>query len=161
MYINLNEESINVDDEIANVIVELNKLGFITNQSCAGHNYQKIGFDYYPYISFFYGILERRSKEDWDNLYHCLILDEILKEVNKDNIINVIRFNTIDTNASYKNNDFINLEYDLSFMNFYRLNTMNIVDTNDGTKRFINRWKEIIKYYKANREELDKKFIKN
>lgn len=150
-----------IDEELVGVVTELNKLGFITNQSCAGHSYQKIGFNYNPYISFFYGILERRKKEDWNNLYHCLILDEILKNINNDNVIITMRFNTIDKKMSYRDNNFTNLEYDLCFMNFYKLNIANITDTEKGSKLFISRWKDIIKYYKANRKELDEKFIKS
>ena len=72
-----------------------------------------------------------------------------------------MRFNTIDKKMSYRNNNFTNLEYDLCFMNFYKLNTANITDTANGSKLFVNKWKEIIKYYKANRKELDEKFIKS
>ncbi len=150
-----------MDSKKIEIDEELNKLGFITNKSCVGHSYQKIGFNYNPYISFFYGILERRTKEDWDNLYHCLILDEILKNINNDNLIITMRFNTIDKKVSYRDDNFTNLEYDLCFMNFYKLNIANITDTVNGSKLFINRWKEIIKYYKANRKELDEKFIKS
>lgn len=149
-----------MDSKKIEIDEELNKLGFITNKSCVGHSYQKIGFNYNPYISFFYGILERRTKEDWDNLYHCLILDEILKNINNDNLIITMRFNTIDKKVSYRDDNFTNLEYDLCFMNFYKLNIA-ITDTVNGSKLFINRWKEIIKYYKANRKELDEKFIKS
>jgi hypothetical protein len=72
MFINLNDEPVQIDDEIAEEIITLNKKGYKTFTCCAGHNTPD---SFYGYI-FFENRLPRKYGEPDGWGRDCDILDD-------------------------------------------------------------------------------------